>query len=128
MRILGIDHAQVMIPRGAEAEARRFYCELLGLVEIEKPAPLRARGGFWLQAGAHQIHVGVEDAPIDRAKTRAHVAYAVVDLAAWRAHLTAHGVAVVEGTQIDAFARIELRDPFGNRIELVEPRQAQSRQ
>ena len=50
-RVAGIAHAQIMIPPGGEAEARRFYGELLGLTEIEKPEPLRARGGLWMQAG-----------------------------------------------------------------------------
>src|SRR5262245_22002430 len=46
-RVASIHHAQIMIPPGGEAEARRFYGELLGMTEIEKPEPLRARGGLW---------------------------------------------------------------------------------
>lgn len=49
--IVGIDHVQITVPAGAVAEARAFYCGLLGLREVEKPAALRQRGDFWLQAG-----------------------------------------------------------------------------
>ena len=31
------------------------------LPEVEKPAALKPRGGFWLKAGDRQIHVGTED-------------------------------------------------------------------
>jgi catechol 2,3-dioxygenase-like lactoylglutathione lyase family enzyme len=118
--IVSIDHAQIMIPPGGEAEARRFYGELLGLREIDKPAPLRARGGLWMQAGDRQLHIGVETPGVDRAATRAHVAYEVRGLDEWRARLVAAGVAVKSGETIDGMRRFEVRDPFGNRVELVE--------
>ena len=47
MNVTGLDHVQVAAPRGCEAEARRFYGTLLGLVEVEKPESLRGRGGVW---------------------------------------------------------------------------------
>ena len=57
-----LDHVQVAAPPGCEPEARRFYGQLLGLVELEKPAPLRARGGVWFAlGGGAQLHIGVED-------------------------------------------------------------------
>ena len=61
MPITGIDHVQVAAPPGCEVEARRFYGELLGLEEIEKPEELRARGGVWFRCGdaGQQFHVGV---------------------------------------------------------------------
>ena len=36
MSVVGLDHVQVAAPRGCEAEARRLYGTLLGLVEVEK--------------------------------------------------------------------------------------------
>jgi hypothetical protein len=42
--IVGLDHVQVAAPPGCEPEARRFFGELLGLTEVEKPELLRARG------------------------------------------------------------------------------------
>nr|WP_207229353.1 hypothetical protein [Ktedonosporobacter rubrisoli] len=59
MTIIGLHHAQITIPRGSEEQGRQFYCELLGLAEIEKPAALQGRGGFWLQVGDRQVHVGL---------------------------------------------------------------------
>ena len=68
MSILGLHHAQITIPRGAEVQGRQFYCDLLGLPEIVKPASLQGRGGFWLQVGQQQVHVGVEDG-VERSAT-----------------------------------------------------------
>ncbi|MGB7924645.1 MAG: hypothetical protein WCF57_15495, partial [Pyrinomonadaceae bacterium] len=81
--IVSLHHAQITIPRGDEDACRRFYCEFLGLREVEKPASLQGRGGFWLQIGEMQVHVGVEDNDGRRA-TKAHVAYEVTDLQGWR--------------------------------------------
>jgi hypothetical protein len=73
--ITGLDHVQVAAPPGCEAEARRFYGELLGLEEIAKPEPLRAAGGAWFSLGAQQLHVGVAE-PFTAA-AKAHPALAV---------------------------------------------------
>jgi catechol 2,3-dioxygenase-like lactoylglutathione lyase family enzyme len=119
--IRAIHHVQLTIPRGAEEEARRFYCGALGLPEIAKPASLAGRGGLWLQVGGQQVHIGVEEG-VDRRATRAHIAYEVRDLSGWRAKLTALGIEVVAGTPIPGCDRFEFRDPFGNRVEFLEPR------
>jgi catechol 2,3-dioxygenase-like lactoylglutathione lyase family enzyme len=118
-RIVGLDHVQITVPRGAEAAARRFYCELLGLPEIPKPAALQARGGLWLQAGDRQIHIGTEEGA-DRHATKAHVAYRVLGLEAWRRRLTQEGIRVEEAIPLPGCRRFEFRDPFGNRVEMVE--------
>src|SRR6201996_3583042 len=55
-----LDHVQIAAPEGCEEAARRFFGEFLGLEEIEKPEPLRARGGAWFALGERQLHVGVE--------------------------------------------------------------------
>jgi catechol 2,3-dioxygenase-like lactoylglutathione lyase family enzyme len=119
VRIVGLHHAQITIPRGAEEQAREFYCGVLGLTEIEKPASLRARGGFWLQVGDREVHVGTEDG-VDRHKTKAHLAYQVTDLAGWRKKLAEHGISVLESIPIPGYDRFEFRDPFGNRVEMIE--------
>ena len=77
--ILNINHAQITIPKGEEAKAREFYCDFLGLKEIEKPDSLKDRGGFWLKLGGFQIHIGTEN-DFDRTTTKAHLAYEVKDL------------------------------------------------
>lgn len=116
-----INHVQITIPRGAEAAARTFYCEVLGLVEIEKPESLRGRGGFWVQVGGRQLHIGTEDG-VDRHKTKAHIAYQVDDVGAWRERLKAAGIAVEESIPIPGYDRFEFRDPFGNRVEMISVR------
>lgn len=119
MRIIGFHHAQITIPKGAEEQAREFYCGVLGLSEIEKPASLRERGGFWLQVGDREVHVGTEDG-VDRHATKAHLAYEVTDLTGWREKLVEHGISVLESIPIPGYDRFEFRDPFGNRVEMIE--------
>lgn len=117
--ILGIHHTQISIPKGAEPQAREFYCDVLGLPEVGKPAALAGRGGLWLQVGDKQVHVGSEDG-VDRNATKAHVAYEVSDLNAWRARLEQRGIKILESTKIPGYERFEFRDPFGNRVEFLQ--------
>ncbi len=117
--LLKIHHAQITITHGAENEARHFYCDCLGLKEIAKPESLQARGGFWLELGGQQIHIGVED-DFDRAKTKAHLAYEVDDLEFWRNRLETAGIKIIEGIPIPNYDRFEFRDPFGNRVEFLQ--------
>lgn len=119
LMIVRLHHAQITIPRGEETAARRFYCQVLGLPEIEKPDSLKGRGGFWLQVGEQQLHVGAEDG-VDRRATKAHLAYEVSDLAFWRGRLQAEGIAIGDAIPIPGYGRFECRDPFGNRIEFIQ--------
>lgn len=115
-----IDHVQLTLPTGAEAQARAFYCDLLGLRELPKPDALKKNGGLWLALGDTQLHLGVDDAT-DRRRSRAHVAFWTDDVGAWRTKLREAGVEVVDGTPIPGHDRFELRDPFGNRLEVIGP-------
>ena len=117
--ILGVHHAQITIPTGAEARARAFYCGILGLHEIQKPENLKERGGFWLQLPNLQVHVGTEDG-FDRTKTKAHIAYTVADLTAVRELLVSRGFEPQDGPPIPGCDRFECRDPFGNRVEFIQ--------
>jgi catechol 2,3-dioxygenase-like lactoylglutathione lyase family enzyme len=119
MTIVGLHHAQITIPRAAEAQARHFYCEVLGLPEIAKPESLQGRGGFWLQVGDRQVHVGVEDG-VDRQATKAHLAYQVTDITEWQERLQAYGLKILDSIPIPGYRRFETRDPFGNRLELIQ--------
>lgn len=119
--IVGLHHAQVTIPSGAEEQARQFYCGVLGLPEIPKPASLASNGGFWLQVGVAEVHVSLEDGGPNRAATKAHLAYYTDDVAGLRAHLIQAGVATFDNTPIPGYDRFECRDPFGNRLECIGP-------
>ncbi len=116
----GLHHVQITIPVGMESQARDFYCGVMQFTEVPKPASLQGRGGFWFSAGDVNVHVGVEDG-VDRTQSKAHVAYEVRGLEQWRQLLQDAGIAVVEGVPIPGFDRFEFRDPFGNRVELIEP-------
>lgn len=117
--IVGVDHVQITVPLASVEAARTFYCGLMGLREIEKPDSLKKRGGFWLEVGSQRVHVGVEEG-INRQATKAHVAYRVLHIDGWRARLVAAGIELVDGVPIPGYDQFELRDPFGNRLELIQ--------
>jgi len=119
MSLLRVHHVQITIPRGAEEDARAFYCDVLGLEEVAKPESLAGRGGFWLQIGDSQVHVGTEDG-VNRSATKSHVAYLVDDLERWRKELKDCGFEILHGIPIPGYNRFEFRDPFGNRVEMLE--------
>ena len=121
MPIIGLDHVQVAAPRTHEAEAvaRAFYSGLLGLTEIEKPEILKKNGGVWFSLGTGQLHVGMEEQFSPARK--AHPAFLVSGLAALRATLEVAGVSTSDAEPIPGVTRFYVRDPFGNRIELMEP-------
>jgi SAM-dependent methyltransferase len=120
--ITRLNHAQITIPKGetAEKEARNFYLELLGLEEMEKPDSFKGRGGFWAHLGNQQLHIGTEDG-VDRSKTKAHLAYEVPDLSLWRIKFKEAEITIKESVPIPGYDRFEIRDPFGNRLEFIQP-------
>jgi catechol 2,3-dioxygenase-like lactoylglutathione lyase family enzyme len=119
MQISGIDHVQLAMPRGREDDARRFYGELLGLPEQPKPPNLAKRGGCWFGREGVVLHLGVEDG--FRPARKAHPALLVDDLPALVERLGAAGVEVVRDEPLPGYDRVYVSDPFGNRIELLEP-------
>ncbi|MFB9313304.1 VOC family protein [Nocardioides plantarum] len=125
-----LHHVQVGCPPGGEDAARAFYVDGLGLTEVAKPEALRARGGAWFRArdddGAvtAELHVGVED-PF-RPAVRAHPALLLDDVAgldrtADRLAAAGHEVDHTERHTFDGFVRVHVRDPHGNRVELLVP-------
>ena len=117
--VIGIDHVQLLMPVRGEADARRFYVDVLGLREVPKPAELAERGGCWFVGpGGTAIHLGLDQRFIPA--RRAHPCLIVADLAAARQALLAAGAAVVEEETGLRVARCYTADPFGNRLELVD--------
>jgi catechol 2,3-dioxygenase-like lactoylglutathione lyase family enzyme len=117
--VVGLDHLQLAMPAGREAEARAFYGELLGLPELKKPPNLQVRGGVWFALGSQQLHLGVEKD--FRPAQKAHPAFLVQDLGGLRMRLAQHGYAPYEDEPLAGFKRFYVADPFGNRLELLEP-------
>lgn len=119
MPIISIDHVQLAMPPGMEAVAREFYGNLLGIPEVPKPPQLAKRGGAWFEQGSLKIHLGVE---VDfRPARKAHPALRVKELATLVARLKAHNVEVIDNDPLEGYLRVYISDPFGNRIELMEP-------
>ena len=119
MAILSIDHVQLAMPEGGENEARRFYRDLLGLSEVPKPPNLAKRGGCWFENERVKLHLGVER-PFSPAK-KAHPALLVSELAGLIAAIREAGFPIDSDEPLPGYARAYVDDPFGNRIELLEP-------
>jgi catechol 2,3-dioxygenase-like lactoylglutathione lyase family enzyme len=118
IEVVGIDHVQLSMPPGGEDEARRFYGEILRLREIAKPPELAGRGGCWFVGANAAIHLAPEAG--FRPHAKAHPALVIADLADARVAFVAAGVAIEEDDSGLPVARCYIRDPFGNRIELVD--------
>jgi catechol 2,3-dioxygenase-like lactoylglutathione lyase family enzyme len=117
--IIGLDHVQLAMPSGRESEAEAFYAGFLGFVRIPKPEPMAARGGAWFTSGPVALHLGVE--ADFRPARKAHPALLVEDLASLSAALAKAGYAMHGDEPLEGYSRIFVDDPFGNRIELLEP-------
>ena len=114
-----IDHVQVAIPAGGEQECRAFWGELLGLSEVPKPPVLAARGGCWFQGPGFQVHLGVESD--FRPALRAHPGFEIRGLRVLAELLAGHGYVVTFSSEVPGQDRFHTVDPFGNRLEFLEP-------
>lgn len=130
--IVGVDHVQLTMPPGGEAAARGFYGGLLGLREVPKPGPLAGRGGCWFVGAAgdgsagerpsFSLHLGAEAE--FRPARKAHVALLVENLDGLRATLDAAAVTTIDDDAPIGVRRFYAFDPFGNRLEIVDRRDA----
>jgi len=120
MQVRRLDHIQLAMPAGRENDARAFYQGMLGISEVAKPPQLAARGGCWFERGPLKVHLGVE-ANFTPAR-KAHPAFIVDDLRRLATNLELGGYHVVEDQPLDGYDRLYVDDPFGNRIELMEPK------
>lgn len=125
-----LHHVQVACPPDGEDAARRFYADALGLTEVEKPDPLKSKGGAWFRAFAPdgevavEVHVGIED-PFTPAR-KAHPAILLdhaTDLDRLASRLTDLGYAVdlTERDTFPGYQRFHTFDGAGNRVEILAP-------
>ena len=110
------------MPPGQEDAARRFYRDALGLTELTKPPELAARGGIWFGSGAVQLHLGVEQD--FRPAKKAHPAIRVELLDQLAEHLVRSGCEIPFDVNLPGYRRFYVLDPFGNRLEFLEPASA----
>jgi catechol 2,3-dioxygenase-like lactoylglutathione lyase family enzyme len=114
-----LDHVQIAAPPGCEAEARRFFGGVVGLEELEKPEPLRGRGGAWFAAGDRQVHIGVAEdfSPAEKA----HPAFSLPagELEALAERLVGSGTEVAWDDALPGAQRFYCADPWGNRLEFL---------
>jgi catechol 2,3-dioxygenase-like lactoylglutathione lyase family enzyme len=119
VRVIEINHVQLAMPPGREAEARAFYQGVLGIPEVPKPLNLAKRGGCWFVRDSLRIHLGVDND--FHAARKAHPALLVENLPAIKTLLEAAGHMFTADETLEGYDRIYADDPFGNRLELMEP-------
>ena len=119
MPILSLDHVQLAMPPGREDDARAFYERVLQIPEVPKPLHLAKRGGCWFERGSLKLHLGVE--ADFRAAKKAHPAFIVDELSSLSVTLSNAGFPVRSEEPLEGYTRVYVDDPFGNRLELMEP-------
>jgi catechol 2,3-dioxygenase-like lactoylglutathione lyase family enzyme len=117
--VVRLDHVQLAMPVGREAEAVAFYEGILGIAQVPKPAHLATRGGCWFEDGELKVHLGVD--PDFCPAKKAHPAFIVDDVRILAQAAVAAGFAVSDGEPLEGYDRVYVTDPFGNRIELMQP-------
>jgi catechol 2,3-dioxygenase-like lactoylglutathione lyase family enzyme len=118
--ITAIDHVQLAMPAGGENDAVAFYEAILGVQQVPKPDDLARRGGCWFESPTVKVHLGVE--PDFHPARKAHPAFIVDNLRDLVATLSAAGHRLEQAEPSQGYDRIYVDDPFGNRIELLQPR------
>ena len=114
-------HVALPLPKGGEAEARRFYGQLLGFKEVMKPASLASRGGVWFDVEGFQVHLTPDEHAAARPPgTGARPAFEVTDAEALRQDLSRRQVNVSDAPPLPGFRRFYVLDPFGNRLEFLQ--------
>lgn len=115
-----LHHVQLAIPAGSEDVGRKFYGETLGMTELPKPPALAARGGCWFDGGGVELHLGID--PDFSPSRKSHPAILVTGLHDLATQLEAVGTTVTWDRQMPGYDRFYATDPFGNRLEFLEPR------
>ena len=80
---------------------------------------MAARGGCWFERGTLKVHLGIDKEFVPARK--AHPAFIVEGLPALMRALREAGCRLVADDPLEGYERIFVDDPFGNRIELMEP-------
>jgi lactoylglutathione lyase len=126
INVTSFDHITLIC---ADLEAtRRFYVEILGMTEVQRPA--FKFPGLWFELAGIQIHAtqqSPESGPAGWAKTGTvtarghHIAFAVEGMSQALAIVEAHQIRIASPLQQrpDGFKQLYLYDPDGHVVELV---------
>jgi catechol 2,3-dioxygenase-like lactoylglutathione lyase family enzyme len=115
----GLHHMQLAMPVGEESAAREFFVGVLGMEEVAKPPVLAARGGAWFISGGLELHLGVEED--FRPSLKGHPGILVENIDEIVRRLAAGGQEVTWDGDFPGFRRVYAADPFGNRLEFLQP-------
>jgi catechol 2,3-dioxygenase-like lactoylglutathione lyase family enzyme len=118
-QVTGIDHVQLAMPAGLDAEQRAeaFYRDLLGLPRRPKPPELAARGGCWFERGRPGCIWAWKTA--SGRPGRPTLPWLVRGIDKLCTALEAAGHEVRRTEDVPGMPQWYVDDPFGNRIELV---------
>jgi catechol 2,3-dioxygenase-like lactoylglutathione lyase family enzyme len=115
MRISNLDHVTVIV---TDVErSRQFYRDVLGLREVPPPYTFDFVV-LWFDLGGQFLHLLHKPQP-DLISPR-HFALGVTDAIAARDRCRRHGLTIDETVRIPNADRFFIRDPDGNRIELIQ--------
>lgn len=120
MKILELNHVALHVADVAKSST--FYCDVLQLAPIPRPA--FTFEGAWFRLGANQeLHlIGERFGPVLSRRRGNHFAVKVDDLAAWEAHFRKVGVEFRPRKQRpDGAWQVFLSDPDGHVVELFTP-------
>ena len=111
------DHINICVPPERLEEALRFYADVIGLKQIERPDHLFSTPGYWFDIGDIQLHVGVE---LQMPRSVRHIAFEIKNVDAAVKLFKKHNVELMEEPVIPGRKRFAFIDPFGNRMELLQ--------
>ena len=111
------DHINICVPPERLEEALRFYADVIGLKQIERPDHLFSTPGYWFDIGDIQLHVGVEP---QMPRSVRHIAFEIKNVDAAVKLFEKHNVEIAQEPVIPGRKRFAFIDPFGNRMELLQ--------
>jgi catechol 2,3-dioxygenase-like lactoylglutathione lyase family enzyme len=129
IRVEMLDHVTLVVED--LERSRRFYVDVLGMDEVERPG--FSFPGLWFQAGATQIHlilVNPESGPPgqpagtrEKSSRHHHFAFRVDDARAAAQRLEELGVPFVARPKQrpDGYIQVFVTDPDGHIVELCSP-------
>src|SRR5260370_34385739 len=110
------DHINISVPPERLEEARKFYAEVLGLEQIERPDKIFGSKGYWFNIGDIQLHINGEK-PLPRSTK--HTAFEVTDILAARKQMEKYGIEITEEPVLPGRDRFPFIPPFANTMHFL---------